>query len=430
MRCLLLLVLGVIVTQAAVVPVEEDDIEDGEDVDLENVDLAEILQGLFNARDSRDVDDEVEGSAQALDVTEAIEDTPDETTVETSVDEVSEEPEISEQEIARFNNYMDAIYRRMNAALRAKLMDPMTLNLSHKAKKDQEKDKNSAPNNRVEREAVEEETEVESIDDDDDYGDDEEEEEEVSSVNRIGLQQKKRKRGKHGKHKQARKKFLANKKKNPKNSKMNKEKRKLKGKKGQKKSKNKNKNPKNEDIDREKRSKKKQHEGKHKHEHKGKNKKAEKAKNNKKGRSGKDEGPAMGSLTGMATLRRQGDVQIKNAANHKIVKSLFSVGPLELEVSKKYGSGKPRTVRTAMAKTDVMTGIMQLKVKEDGSAHIISVVFKRPEDVDVSGSISDNRKRSDNFLNNSFNKVRPLAAQKILKTARFVLKAPHTKKSE
>merc|ERR1712088_1217291 len=45
------------------------------------------------------------------------------------------------QEIARFNNYMDAIYRRMNAALRAKLMDPMVLNMNAKVAKKDKKDK-------------------------------------------------------------------------------------------------------------------------------------------------------------------------------------------------------------------------------------------------------------------------------------------------
>merc|ERR1712029_937753 len=38
-------------------------------------------------------------------------------------------------EVAKYNTYMDAVYRRMNAALRAKLMDPMELNLDSKQKK-------------------------------------------------------------------------------------------------------------------------------------------------------------------------------------------------------------------------------------------------------------------------------------------------------
>ena len=115
-----------------------------------------------------------------------------------------------------------------------------------------------------------------------------------------------------------------------------------------------------------------------------------------------------------------------------------------------YGHGKERTVRTAKASTDVMTGTMILKVmsdvisakftvnmqvKPDGSAHVKKVVFQKPEQVnsppglvllppdpllqvDVLGSISDQKKRSDSYLKNSVSKMRPIAAQKILKTAR------------
>ena len=42
----------------------------------------------------------------------------------------------------------------------------------------------------------------------------------------------------------------------------------------------------------------------------------------------------MGSLSGIATLRREGDVEVLNADSHKVVTSSFSVGPLQLEVSK------------------------------------------------------------------------------------------------
>merc|ERR1711950_83079 len=52
----------------------------------------------------------------------------------------------------------------------------------------------------------------------------------------------------------------------------------------------------------------------------------------------------LGSLSGIATLRREGDVMVKDEDNHKIVVSEFSVGPLQLEVSKVYGKGKARMV--------------------------------------------------------------------------------------
>jgi len=75
-----------------------------------------------------------------------------------------------------------------------------------------------------------------------------------------------------------------------------------------------------------------------------------------------------------------------------------------------------------------MTGNMVLKVKPDGSAHVLKVVFSKPDHVDVQGSLSDNKPRSITYLKNSVNRMRPIAAQKILKTARYVLKAPATVK--
>ena len=66
--------------------------------------------------------------------------------------------------------------------------------------------------------------------------------------------------------------------------------------------------------------------------------------------------------------------------------------------------------------TIIVTNV--LKVKPDGSAHVKKVVFKKPEQVDVLGSISVQKKRSNTYLRNSVNRMRPIAAQKILKTAR------------
>merc|ERR1711978_487730 len=65
--------------------------------------------------------------------------------------------ETNSQEISRFNNYIDAIYKRMNAALRAKLMDPMVLNLQGKDKKDGNKKKVKDAKKRVDRDVEDEE---------------------------------------------------------------------------------------------------------------------------------------------------------------------------------------------------------------------------------------------------------------------------------
>ena len=53
-----------------------------------------------------------------------------------------------------------------------------------------------------------------------------------------------------------------------------------------------------------------------------------------------DDGKSMGSLSGVATLRRSGDVKVEDEKTHILVTSLFSVGPLLLEVSKSVCSSK------------------------------------------------------------------------------------------
>merc|ERR1712183_998611 len=54
----------------------------------------------------------------------------------------------------------------------------------------------------------------------------------------------------------------------------------------------------------------------------------------KQKRKESDEGKARGSLSGIATLRRSGPVEITEEEDHKIISSEFTVGPLQLEVSK------------------------------------------------------------------------------------------------
>jgi len=151
-------------------------------------------------------------------------------------------------------------------------------------------------------------------------------------------------------------------------------------------------------------------------------KKGNRSRSNKQSREESEK--MLGSLSGIATLRRDGDVMIENVDNHKELKSYFHVGPLKLEVSKVYGKGKARTIRSAKAVTDTMSGVMTLKVKEDGTAHVKKVVFKEPDNVDVQGSLSDNKVRSLRSMKKTVNQIRPIAAIRVLKTARYVLSAP------
>merc|ERR1719382_1079471 len=176
--------------------------------------------------------------------------------------------------------------------------------------------------------------------------------------------------------------------------------------------------------------KKRQNKNKKTNKQKNNNKRGKDSKKNtekkaRKGSDGKDE-KMVGSLSGIATMMRDGDVTVVDEETHKVVTSEFSVGPLQLQVSKIYGRGKARTVKTAKAITDVMSGTLVLKVKPDGTSHVKKVVFKKPENVEVKGKLSENDPRSLNYLRNSVNKMSPLAALKVLKTARYVLKSPNS----
>merc|ERR1712060_316288 len=80
---------------------------------------------------------------------------------ETPKDELSVTEDVDENEVKRYNDYMDAVYRRMNAALRAKLMDPMELNLDPK---EERKAQNGKKNKRVTREADDDASAVDEVD--------------------------------------------------------------------------------------------------------------------------------------------------------------------------------------------------------------------------------------------------------------------------
>merc|ERR1712123_399738 len=464
MGWLTMCLVGVLLVNVKSMPLEEETEVNNQD------EMRDIFTRLFvESREGRDLDMEIDNT---------IEDGED--GENKAIDGAIQET--NTQEISRFNNYIDAIYKRMNAALRAKLMDPMVLNLQGKDKKEASEKKDSKK--RVERDVEQKDEDADAADDTDEEEMEMEMEAETEIEHRVGEPKSKQKGNKNKDKKEKReKKEKKNKEGKEEKKSANKQKRKEEKEKA-KKDKEKAKKDKEEakaakklakaekadkkaakaakkDNDQARESRSRDH-GQHHNKRKGgkslkkggnggkkdKKEKKEKKKNNNnkkekkpkgKGSKGKarenkedkeveKESKVMGSLAGIATLRRSGDVTVMDEDNHKVVTSTFTVGPLQLEVSKTLGQGKSRTVKTAKATTDVMTGTMILKVKPDGSAHVKKVVFDKPDHVDVKGSLSDNKPRSITYLKNSVNRMRPIAAQKILKTARYVLKAPATVK--
>jgi len=422
-----LLVLFAAISAAAAMPAAPE-------VETEAEEVGQLLTNLFvTSREARDMD--LEGEVEQEDVEDVSYDLEDEVSV---LDDDEAKAEARMVEVDRFNSYIDAIYRRMNAALRAKMMDPMQLNLDERKK---------APK-RMKRDVE---------DDDEEDGLAEEDVEEGEMADTDVLESRMGKAGRKNKQKQknseaeesskGKKKGKGKKKEEREAAKKRKQRQKAKKQAERERRREEKKNKKAAKTTRESRSgPKKKNKGKKNKQNKNSKAENNKRNNNKKNTKNKknnkesskthrsrsnspskgraQEEKMLGSLSGIATLRREGDVTVKDEDNHKIVVSEFSVGPLQLEVSKVYGKGKARTIKSAKAITDVMSGTMTLKVKPDGTAHVKKVVFKEPENVDVKGSLSNNKPRTLRTLKNSVNKMRPLAAIRILKTARYVLKSP------
>merc|ERR1712062_928534 len=121
---------------------------------LESQYITELLHNLLipSEREGRQIQDE-QDEEEAEEVAE----------VEAAEGEGEALKEAKKVEVSRFNNYIDAIYRRMNAALKAKLMDPMELNLDEKAKKNEGK-KGKSEKTRVLREAIGEDDDENDVD--------------------------------------------------------------------------------------------------------------------------------------------------------------------------------------------------------------------------------------------------------------------------
>merc|ERR1719288_637729 len=191
-RLVLWLALAVLLPAPAILqPIDQAVLEEQEQ-------MRELLTSMFidNHREGRDLEEDMEEEGEARDMDDENEEesnlVDDQADTEEGAEVVSSK---DPQEIARFNNYMDAIYRRMNAALRAKLMDPMVLNMNAKvAKKDKKKRmekkaaRKAAKKSRVERSADEESADVEEVEDEDE--EEMEKEIETGEVDRMGKAKK------------------------------------------------------------------------------------------------------------------------------------------------------------------------------------------------------------------------------------------------
>ncbi|KAL4704942.1 hypothetical protein ACJJTC_013399 [Scirpophaga incertulas] len=104
---------------------------------------------------------------------------------------------------------------------------------------------------------------------------------------------------------------------------------------------------------------------------------------NKTKTSEKNKPRARGTLYGLSSLRRVGDVSVNIMTNKTMVKSNFAVGPLILRVEKEVGRGAKKELKSATATTAEMTGKITLMVNTQGVATLHSIKVLQPKQVRV-----------------------------------------------
>lgn len=135
------------------------------------------------------------------------------------------------------------------------------------------------------------------------------------------------------------------------------------------------------------------------------------------------------SVSGVSTLTRDGDVSVVDKKDGKELRSDFKLGPVNLKVNRKFGTGKKAIVRTATATAPELTGKMHLYVSSKGRTKITKFNIARPAVVHTDGSLNKDLQRSgnNNFMENSISRIVPVAAKKLKLAARAVLEATESK---
>lgn len=87
-----------------------------------------------------------------------------------------------------------------------------------------------------------------------------------------------------------------------------------------------------------------------------------------------------GTLYGLSSIKRSGNVKVNQMADYTSVKSNFLLGPLILKVEKQFGKGTKRELRLATATTQEMIGRITLRII-NGSASLHSIKVQQPKQV-------------------------------------------------
>lgn len=127
---------------------------------------------------------------------------------------------------------------------------------------------------------------------------------------------------------------------------------------------------------------------------------------------------AKGTLYGLSSLRRTGDVAVNIMSDHTTVKSNFAVGPLILRVQKEVEHGAKKDIRSATATTAEMLGKLTLRVNNKGVASLHNIKVLQPKQVRVDSNNESTRE----LVWQRSARIAHMVSQKLLSASRPMFK--------
>ncbi|XP_058985710.1 dentin sialophosphoprotein [Musca domestica] len=121
---------------------------------------------------------------------------------------------------------------------------------------------------------------------------------------------------------------------------------------------------------------------------------------------------AEGSLSGLASLKRVGNVKVVTdpEGRNSTIKAKFTLGPLILRVEKSFKRGGVENVKSATARTNEMIGRIKFGVVND-RATLMSIKVQQPKQVEVESK--DNHDRTREFVWRRTPKIAKLVNEKL-----------------
>ncbi|XP_050334012.1 uncharacterized protein LOC126761694 [Bactrocera neohumeralis] len=124
---------------------------------------------------------------------------------------------------------------------------------------------------------------------------------------------------------------------------------------------------------------------------------------------------AEGSLSGLASLKRVGNVKVvaDPEGSNSTIKAKFTLGPLTLRVEKSFKRGSVHSVKSATARTNEMIGRIKFGVVND-RATLMSIKVQQPKQVGwVEVESKDNHDRTREFVWRRTPKIAKLVNEKL-----------------